>query len=812
LATDENVMSTLIHDIRYGLRMLAKTPGVTFFAILALAFGIGANTAIFSVVHAVLLRPLPYKDIDHLLELALVFEQGGPRGSSPLSPADLVDFRAQNRSFEFAAFSDDTFNYSGGETPEQVAGAWTTAGFFSTLGVSPLLGRGFLPNEDAPAANGVVVLSEGFWRSHFNANPQILGRSITLNARSYTIVGVMPASFQFPDQRMQVWASYQLIPPTRRGPYFFNGLIRLPPAMSIQQGRAELASMARRMKAANPELPATYGFVSTPLSDWLLGDVRPALLVLLGAVGFVLLIASLNVANLLLSQAVTREREISIRAALGASRIRIVRQFLTENLLLAFAGGTAGLLVSVWGVEALRAFGPSSLPRLHDITMDSAVLGWTALISLGSGIFFGLAPAWHGTRMNLNDSLKEGSRAGGENAGARRLRSLLIISEVALAMMLLIGAGLLIRSFVQLQRVHPGFVPRQIVTMLVPLPRAKYPEDPNIVAFFERLLQRVNSLPGIRSAAITPSLPPNGLQISDNFLAEGQPLLDDSKAPVGSILATTPGYFRTLGVPVTKGRDFNERDTADSPRVVIINETLARKFFPNQNPIGKRLKEGGTDRKGNPWMEIIGVVGDVKYEGLETPTAPAYYLPFKQSPLRSMYLVLSTSLPASTIVNSVRAEVGAIDPEIPVAKVATIEQLVDKSVAQPKFRTFLLGVFSSVAILLAAIGIYGVVAYSVSQRTREIGIRIALGAQAADILKLVVRQGLRLTLIGVAFGLVGAFAITRVIANLLFGVGAADPVTFIGVSLLLILVSLAACYLPARRASQVNPVEALAHQ
>ena len=802
-------MTTLLHDIRYGLRMLGKNPGVTFFAILALAFGIGANTAIFSIVHAVLLRPLPYKDTEHLLELALVFEQSGPRGS-PLSPSDFLDFRVQNRNFEFAAFSDDIFNYSGGEAPEQIAGAWTTSAFFSTLGVSPLLGRGFLPNEDAPAAERVAVLSEGFWRSHFNADSRILGRSITLNARSYTIVGVMPASFQFPNQTMQVWVTYPLTPPTRRGPYFLHGLVRMPPSMLIQQARAELAGIAVRVKAANPDLPNTYGFIATPLADWLLGDVRPALLVLLGAVGLVLLIASLNVANLLLSQAVTREREISIRAALGASRARIVRQFLTENLLLAFAGGIAGLLLGVWGVDFLRAFGPTDLPRLQDVRMDLAVLGWTALISLGSGLLFGLAPAWHGTRMNLNDSLKESGRSGGESMGARRLRSLLVISEVALAMMLLISSVLLIRSFVQLQQVQPGFAPRQIVTMLVPLPRAKYPEPPNVVSFYERLLQRINSLPGIRSAAITSSLPPNGLQVSDNFLAEGQPAVDDSKAPLGSILPTTPGYFRALGVPVTKGRDFTERDTADSPRVVIISETLARKFFPNQNPIGKRLKQGGTDRPGNPWMEIVGVVGDVKYEGLETPTAPAYYLPFKQSPMRSMYLVLNTTLPSGPIANSVRAEVRKIDPEIPVAKVSTIEQLVDESIAQPKFRTFLLGVFSAVAMMLAAIGIYGVVAYSVSQRTREIGIRMALGAQRRDVLKLVVRQGLVLTLVGIALGVIGALALTRIISNLLFGVGATDPATFIGVSLFLVLVSLLACYWPARRASKINPVTALA--
>lgn len=803
-------MSTLLQDLRYGFRMLAKAPGVTILALLALAFGIGANTAIFSVVNTVLLRPLPFKDTDHLLKLSLVQFQSGPRGS-PLSPSDFLDFRAQNRSLELATFATDSFNYSGGEAPEQVQGAWTTAGFFSTLGVSPLLGRGFLPNEDKADAERVVVLSEGFWRNRFNADPQIIGHTITLSSRSYTIVGVMPGRFQFPDRAVQLWAALPIEPPTRRGPYYMHGVVRFPATMSVERARGELAEIAARVKAMTPALPPEYGFVSIPLTEYLVGDVRPALLVLLGAVGLVLLIASLNVANLLLSRAAAREKEISIRAALGASRARIVRQFLTENLLLACAGGTAGLLLSVWGIDLLRAFGPDNVPRLQDVTVDRWVLGWTALVSLGSGILFGLAPAWHGTRLDLNSALKEGGRSASESAGARRVRGFLVVSEVALAMMLLIGAGLLIRSFISLQQVRPGFSSEQVLTMQVRLSRARYPELPQVTTFYERLLERVSSLPGVRSAAISSSLPPNGLEVSDTFNVEGVLSADDANSPLGSVLFSTPGYFKALGVPVLQGRDFTETDTPTTPRVVIINETLARKYFPATSPLGKRFKEGGSDRTANPWMEIVGVVGDVKYEGLDLPTAPAFYLPFRQSPIRGMNLVVNTSLAPAALTAAVRAEMRKIDPEIPVARVSTMERLIDESVAQPRFRTFLIGIFSAVAMLLAAIGIYGVVAYSVSQRTQEIGIRMALGARRSDVLRLVVRQGMTLTLAGVALGVLGALALTRLTANLLFGVGATDPITFATISILLIFVALLACYIPARRAAKLDPMRALGH-
>jgi putative ABC transport system permease protein len=803
-------MSTLLQDLRYGVRMLAKAPGVTVLALLALAFGIGANTAIFSVVNTVLLRPLPFRDTDCLLKIALVHEQLGARGSS-FSPADLLDFRVQNQgNLELATFATNFFNYSGGEAAEQVRGAWTTANFVSVLGVPPLLGRGFLPHEDKPDAERVVMISESFWRNRFNSDPQIIGRPITLSGRQYSIVGVMPARFEFPNSEVQLWTAQQLEPPTRRGPYYMHGVLRFPASMSLEQVRAELAQIAARVKAATPELPPGYGYVSIPLSEYLVGDVRPALLVLLGAVGLVLLIASLNVANLLLSRAAAREKEISIRAALGASRGRIVRQFLTENLLLALAGGVAGLLLSFWGIDLLRAFGPNDVPRLQDVTVDRWVLGWTALISLGSGILFGLAPAWHGTRMDLKSSLKEGGRSASESAGARRVRSFLVVTEIALAMMLLVSAGLLIRSFVQLQQVRPGFNAQQLLTMQVPLPRAKYPENPQVLSFYDRLLTQVRAVPGVRSAAISTSLPPNGLQISDTFNLEGILALEESKSPLASVLFTSPGYFRTLGVPILQGRDFTERDNTGAPLTVIINETLARKYYGKENPIGKRLKGGGTDRTSNPWMEIVGVVGDVKYEGLDIPTAPAYYMPFLQNPIRGMNLVVSASLTPAALTSAVRAEVRNIDPEIPVARVSTMEKLIDESVAQPRFRTFLIGIFSAVAMLLAAIGIYGVVAYSVSQRTHEIGIRMAVGAQRGDVLRMVVRQGMRLTLVGVVLGVIGALALTRLTANLLFGVGATDPVTFAAISILLICVALLASYIPARRAARLDPMTALA--
>ena len=437
------------------------------------------------MVNTVLLRPLPFKDTDRLLRLSLVHQQLGPSGST-LSPSDLLDFRAQSQcSLELATFSTTLFNYSGGETPEQVQGAWTTPNFVSILGVPPLLGRGFLPNEDKDTER-VVVLSESFWRNRFNADPQIIGRPITLSGRQYSIVGVMPARFEFAERSVQLWAVLPLEQPTHRGPYYMHGILRFPASMSIEQARTELAQIAARVKAATPALPPDYGYVSMPLSEYLVGDVRPLLLVLLGAVGLVLLIASLNVANLLLSRAAAREREISIRTALGASRSRIVRQFLTENLLLALAGGIAGLLLSFWGIDLLRAFGPDNVPRLQDVTVDRSVLCWTALISLGSGILFGLAPAWHSTRMDLNSSLKEGGRSATESIGARRVRSFLVVTEIALAMMLLISAGLLIRSFVKLQQVRPGFQTQQLLTMQVPLPRAKYPENPQVVSFYDR--------------------------------------------------------------------------------------------------------------------------------------------------------------------------------------------------------------------------------------------------------------------------------------------------------------------------------------
>ena len=789
--------------------MLLKYPTTTAFALIALALGIGANTAIFSVVNAVLLRPLPYPHSEQLLRVSLEDKRQGPEGG-PLSVADFLDWRAHNQKLEVAAYGTNLFSCTSGDTPEQIRGAVATSAFFSTLGVNAAVGRTFLPNEETLGAPPVVVLSHNLWKQRFNADPNVIGDTLVLDEKNYTIIGVMPTAFRFPDQGVQLWTAFQPKPPTRRGPYFLDCIARFKSG-TIDQARVELAATAQRIRAAVPELNPEYGFVGLPLNEVILGNVRPALFVLLGAVALVLLIACVNVANLLLARAAARTKEITVRRALGASRSRIARQFLTESFLLACAGGAMGLLFAWWSLDVLLALIPQSIPRLQDVAINRAVFAWTAFISIATGLGAGIAPALQGSRLNLSDSLKEDGRGASESRGRKRLRGALVASEIALALMLLISAGLLIKSFLRLQNVDPGFKADRVLTVQVPLTSSKYDEHPQIVAFYERLLERVRALPAVNSAAVCSGLPPDQLSMTDNYSTEAQRNLDDDHLPIGSLLLVSPDYFKTLGIPLKRGRVFNEHDSTNAPRVVVINETLARRTFPNQNPIGQRLKQGGTNRPTNEWMEIVGVVGDVKYEGLQVATTPAFYQSLAQNSFGEMSLVINASGDPRVLVGDVRNLVRAIDPAVPLARIKTMDQLLGESVAQPRFRTLLLGIFSAVALLLSAVGIYGVMAYSVTERTREIGIRMALGAQALDVLKLVVRQGLFYTLVGVVFGVAGAFALTRVISNLLFGVGATDPATFIGVSAFLVLVSLAACYLPARRASKVNPVKALAH-
>ncbi|HEV8483087.1 MAG TPA: ABC transporter permease [Blastocatellia bacterium] len=795
-------------DLRYGARSLRKNPGFTAVAVITLALGIGANTAIFSVVNSVLLRPLPYPDPDRLVMVCGISLQAA-QDKIPLCEADFLDWKSQNHVFEsLAAFSTNRFNYTGGETPEQIEGAWVTADFFSTIGVQPAMGRGFLPEEDLPKTPQTVVISDGFWRRHLGSNPNVIDQQITLNARAFTIIGVMPPGFLFPERDVELWAAERLAA-TRRGPYYMWGLARLSPGATLERAQSEMDMIARRVQDQINSPTRDWTWTSISLAERIVGKIRPALVVLLVAVLFVLLIACANIANLLLARATAREKEIAVRIALGASRGRLLRQLLTESLLLAAVGTAAGLPLAIWGVHLLVALGPDDLPRLQEINIDGWVLGFTLLVAAVCGLIFGLAPALQSSRLNLNESLKEGGRSATDSSGRRRMQSALVVTEIAFSMMLLVGAGLMTRSFLKLQSVNPGFRPDHILTMHLTLPRAKYDSDEKITSYYRQLIERVTAVRGVEAAGLSISLPPNNLEVSDSFTIEGKPWPPGASEPIVPIVLTSPEYFTALGVPLLQGRGFNAADKEGSPLVVIINKTLAERYFPDENPIGKRLRNGGAERPRNPWMEIVGVVGDVKYSGLDARPEPAYFTPLAQDTWRAAYLVVRAPPNPSSLVPAIREQIWELDKDIPIAKVATMDQLLAESVAQPRFRTLLLGIFAAVALMLASVGIYGVISYSVTQRTHEIGIRMALGAQARDVIKLVIKQGIALAFIGVAIGLAASFALTRLMERLLFEVSTTDKATFAGVAALLIAVAVLACWIPARRASQVDPMVAL---
>jgi putative ABC transport system permease protein len=800
-------------DVRYGLRMLRKNPGFTAAAVIALALGIGANTAIFSVVNGVLLRPLPYRDPSQLVVVTLFNQK--TQETFPLCDADFLDWRAQNKAFSnIAAFSGNGFNITGSGRPEQVHGEVVTAEFFSTLGVTPVLGRIFLPSEDRPGSPPVAILSYNMWQSHYGSDQGAIGQTIVLNGLSATIIGVMPPRF-LPSPEAQLWANLVLKPPTIRGPYYLTGEARLKAGVTIEQARSDLASIARRIEGQNPLTNSNMGFRVTPLEEAIVGDVRPALLVLLGAVAFVLLIASANVANLLLARASVREKEVAIRSALGAGRARLMGQLLTESLVLAAIAGLFGLVLARLGVKLLLQFGPSNLPRLEEIAIDGQVLAFTCLISLASGIVFGLVPAVQSGRGNLNESLKEGGRYAGEGQGRSRARSVLVVAEVALSFVLLVGGGLMLKSFRRLQAVSPGVNPNNALTMQISLPQRQYRDDSQVIAFYERLLEKVQTLPGVESAGVGMSLPPNLLEVTDNFTVEGQAAASESMLGLADLVFSSPDYFRALGVPLLQGRYFAAADRADAAKVAIVNLTLARHYWPNENPIGKRLRTGGPGRPNNPWMVVVGVVGDIKYSGLDSAPEMVLYEPYQQAAWSSMYLVLRTSSTLNnpgTLASAAEEAVWSLDKDLPVAHIRTMEQLLSESVEQPRFRTLLIEIFALVALSLSMVGIYGVLAYSVTQRKHEIGIRMAMGAKRGDVLWLVVGQGMLLTLIGIAIGVIGALALTRFLSTLLYGIHPTDPATFLLVPLLLAGAALLACYIPARRAMRVDPIVALRHE
>ncbi|HSE37573.1 MAG TPA: ABC transporter permease [Blastocatellia bacterium] len=802
-----NMIADLWQDLRYGARSLRKNPGFTAIAVITLALGIGANTAIFSVVNGVLLRSLPYREPDRLVMVYGISLQAA-QGKSPLCAADFLDWKSQNQVFEsLAGFSSNRFNYTGGENPEQIEGAWVTADFFETIGVQPALGRAFLPDEDLPKTPPTVVISDGFWRRHLGSDPNVVDQQITLNARAFTVIGVMPAGFRFPEKDTELWAAERLAP-TGRGPYYMWGLGRLGPGATVERAQSEMDLIARRVQDQINSPTRDWTWTSVSLTERIVGKIRPALLVLLAAVVFVLLIACANIANLLLARATAREKEMSVRIALGASRARLLRQLLTESLLLAAVGTMAGLPLAVWGVHFLIALSPADFPRLQEITIDGRVLGVTVLVALGCGLIFGLAPALQSSGLDLNEALKEGGR-GGDGSGRRRMRSALVVIEIAFSLLLLVGAGLMIKSFMKLQSVNPGFKPAHILTMHLTLPRARYDSDEKIISYYRQLIERVTSVRGVDAAGLSISLPPDHLEVSDSFSIEGKPWPEGASEPFVPVVFISPEYFTALGVPILQGRSFDQADKQDSPLVVIINQTLAERYLPGENPLGKRFRVGGAERPGTPWMEIVGMVGDVKYSGLDSKPEPAYYVPLAQNVWRAAYLVVRGQTNPTSLVSAIREQIWDLDKDIPIANLATMDQLLAESVAVPRFRTLLLGIFAALALALATVGIYGVISYSVTQRTHEIGIRMALGAQGGEVMTLVIRQGMVLALIGVAMGLAGSFALTRLIESLLFEVSTTDLGTFAGVAALLIVVAVLACWIPARRASRVDPMTAL---
>jgi putative ABC transport system permease protein len=811
-------MGTILQDIRYALRMLLKNPGFTFVAVLALALGIGANTAIFSVVNAVLLRPLPFKEPDRLV---ILWEKKATKDSSVAYP-NFLDWRDGNTVFEgMTVFRRDSFNLTGAGEPERLAGRLVSGNFFETLGVQPFAGRNFVPEDDQPGSTPTVVLGYGFWQRRFGGDAGIVNQQITLNDKSYTVVGITPADFRFSsdtDIYVPIGLSVAEVPFYKeRGSHpGLSVTARLKPGVTMEAARAELDTIMARLGQQYPETNKDRRVHIESLYENTVRDVRPALLVLLGAVSFVLLIACANVANLLLARSAARQKELGIRTALGASRWRIMRQLLTESLLLGLCGGMLGLLLALWGTDLLIAAAPEGVPRLADARIDLRVLGFTLGMAVLTGLVFGLAPALQASKTDLNESLKETER--GSTGRRQGLRGALVVSEVALALVLLIGAGLMVKSLWQLQRIETGFDPNHVLALQLSLKGDSGSDPQKVQNFITQVEGRVKSLRGVEALAFTNGLPFAGAA-EQGFQIVGRPLPGDDPTPYSAVRYTTsPDYLQALGIGLRRGRYFTAQDRLDSTPVVVIDETLARKYFADEEPLGQRLQLG---QKGTPPYEIVGVVGHVKHYGLdgEVPVEPQFYFALAQIPAERMGFIANgisvlvrTRVEPQSLAGAVRGQILAVEPNQPVYNVRTMKEVVAESVASRRFSMFLLLVFALVALVLAAVGIYGVMAYSVTQRTHEIGIRMALGAQAADVLRMILGQGLLLILVGIAVGLLAAFALTRVLASLLYGVSATDPLTFAAISLLLMTVALLACYIPARRATKVDPMVALRYE
>ena len=802
-------MQTLWQDLRYGARMLMKNPGFTLIAVVTLALGIGANTAIFSVVNAVLLRALPYPQPERLLVLTEKTREGQRMG---VAYPNFQDWREQAQSFtEMAGFRGNSFNLTSVDKAARLRGREVSWNFFRMLGVQPQLGRLFVADDDKTSAARTTLLSHALWQEKFGGDPAIIGKTISLNGDSYSVIGVLPPGFEF-FRKDDLFIPLDVSLSRGRGDLGrgnhsgLNVLARLKEGISVAQASAEMDTLAAQLERAYPATNSGNGALTYRLLERYAADIRWTLWVLLGAVGFVLLIACVNVANLLLVRAAERQKEIAIRLALGAGRWRIIRQLLSESVLLSLLSGLTGLLLGVWMMEGLLKLAPDSVPRLDQTKLDTTVLLFTLGISLLTGVLFGLLPAWQSARHDLHTALKEGGRSTA-GAGRERMRQVLLVAEVGLSLVLLIGAGLMLRTVYQLTHVDPGFAAENLLTMQFDLPRTTY-DEPHRQAFYNESLTRIEALPGVRAAALTSSLPIDGSNWNSVFIVADQPVPPRAQLPSSAFTPVSANYFKAMGIRLLKGRVFMEADVAGQPNVTVINETLARRLWPGEDPLGKRLKQGWPEDK-TPWREVVGVVADVKLNGVDQETPLQTYLPLAQDSSVFLGLVVRTSGNPLNLAATVEQTIHTIDKDLPVFAVRSMDQLMGSAIAQQRLTLVLLLGFASLALLLAAVGIYGVISYSVSQRTHEFGIRMALGARTSDVLWLIVGQGMKLTLGGVALGLLSAYTLTRWMEKLLFGVRATDPLTFAVIPLLLTAVALLACWIPARRATKVDPMIAL---
>jgi putative ABC transport system permease protein len=797
------MLANVLTDARYAARQLRKTPGFTIVAVLTLAFGIGATSAIFSVINAVMLRPLPYPDADRLVS---VFEVVPQYGRFAVAPGNFLDWRQQNNVFtHISAYANGSDTYVGSDGPDRVPMSSVSWDVFETIGVAPALGRGFRAEEDAPKQNAVIVISDGMWRRRFGADPGILGRSVTLSGSPVVVVGVMPPAFYFPTREVEFWRPIALNPANAtRGGHFIGVIARLKPGISNEQANTEMRTIAQRLGTEYPKTNANESAEAVEIGELIVGPVRPMLFTLMAAVAVVILIACANVANLLLVRASVREKEIAIRTALGAGRQRLAVQMLTESLVLAIAGGALGILLAWAAIAPIQTLGVGSIPRVLDVTLDRTVLAFAVVLSIATGVLFGLAPAWQAARGGIGVVLKEGGRSS-STSGGRWIRSALLVTEVALSLVLLVGASLLLRSFAKITGVDPGFRPDGVLAFRVALPQTSYPEEHNRIAFYDRLLEKLGSSPGVGSAGMVQTAPMRG-SYTLSFELQGRPPAKPGEEPSANHRVVSPGYFNALGIPLKRGRLFSDRDTESSPKVALVDEAFVRRHFPNEEAIGRGIDIGnGTDG----FYEIVGIVGDVHHGGLDSTVNPTMYVPYKQDVFSSMWVMVRAAGDPEAQSGLVRGAVREIDGTLPAFSIMPLASMVSESVAQRRFSMLLLSLFAFVALFLAAVGLYGVVAYTVSQRTQEIGVRMAIGAQRGDVLRMVLGSGMKLASLGVVIGIAAALALAGLVASMLFGVTPFDPASYGVTAALLLGVAALACYLPARRAMRVDPLIAL---